>query len=451
MSPLTWDDLTGTKVGIFGFGSEGQAALRACIARGISPVVVDDRDDFPPMTGIDVKGTERGGLEELMRCDVVIKTPGISRYDVPVAALRASGVRVVGALALWLAGHPYRERVLCITGTKGKSTTTHIAGKLLSGLGYRVFVGGNLGTAPFDPGAHADDADYWVIEVSSYQAADMEVSPPVVAVTSLHPDHLPWHGGDVETYYRDKLRLCSRPGAQVTVVNGDSEVVRDHSAQLGPRVTWVTAPQPGDPDWGWIEPMNLLGEHNRRNARIAATALREMGIPAADDPVAMAVAASGFIPLPNRLQHVGDVDGVDFVDDGLSTNVLPTLAALDAFPDQPVALIVGGLDRGIDYTELGRGLRARTAPVLMLTIPDSGARIAREVTAAAPGPLVEVQQTATLEEAVRTGFVWVRDQRLLVSPGRGVVLLSPAAPSFGRYRNYKDRSAAFVEVIGRLR
>lgn len=451
MPPLTWDDLAGTRVGIFGFGAEGRAAFRACVARGIAPVVVDDREDCPPTLGVDVIVTNRGGLEELMKCDVVIKTPGISRYDVPVSALTAAGVPVVGALALWLAGHPRRERVLCITGTKGKSTTTHIAGKLLSGLGYRTFIGGNLGTAPFDPEAHADDADYWVIEVSSYQATDMEVSPPVVALTSLHPDHLPWHSGEVETYYRDKLRLCSGPGARITVANGDSEVIRDHAPQLGPRVTWVTAPQPGDPDWGWIEPMNLLGEHNRRNALIAATALREMGVHGADSPVTLAAASSGFIPLPNRLQHVGDVDGVDFVDDGLSTNVLPTLAALEAFPDQPVALIVGGLDRGIDYTDLGRGLSARTTPVLMLTIPDSGPRIAREVASAAPGPLVEVQQTATLEEAVRSGFAWAQTQRRRMDPVRGVVLLSPAAPSFGRYRDYRDRSAAFVEVIGHLR
>ena len=100
---------------------------------------------------------------------------------------------MVGGLGLWLAEADLR-RVLCVTGTKGKSTTSSLTGHLLTGLGYRCMVGGNIGAVPYDP-ANAGDFDFWVIEVSSYQATDLPVSPPVVAVTSLHPDHLDWHGG----------------------------------------------------------------------------------------------------------------------------------------------------------------------------------------------------------------------------------------------------------------
>ncbi len=266
-----------------------------------------------------------------------------------------------------------------MTGTKGKSTTSSIIGHLLGGLGYRAMVGGNFGAAPYDP-QHAGDYDYWVIEVSSYTATDLASTPPVTAVTSLHPDHLPWHGG-VERYYRDKLSACSQPGAELTVANGDSDLLRERAGLLAPKVEWVS--EDDEPGATWMEPLGLPGGHNRRNALIARRVLAALGNAAADraladragDDAALRRAAEGFTPLPSRLTTVGTVDGVAFVDDSLSTNVLPTLAALDAFPGRRVALIVGGQDRGIDYAPLAAGVRGRTAPTLVLTLPDSGPRI----------------------------------------------------------------------------
>src|SRR5690606_18854494 len=156
-----------------------------------------------------------------------------------VRALQAAGVTVVGGTGLWLAGADL-GRVLVVTGTKGKSTTAAIAGHLLRGLGYRVLLGGNIGVPPFDPGV-GGDWDYYVVEVSSYQATDLAVSPPVTAVTSLNPDHLPWHADDVESYYRDKLSATNQPGARTTVANGDSPLLRSHAELLGPHVVWVHA------------------------------------------------------------------------------------------------------------------------------------------------------------------------------------------------------------------
>src|SRR5205807_7450441 len=166
--------------------------------------------------------------------------------------------------------------------------------------------------------AQPQDHDYWVIEVSSYQATDLPCSPPVVAVTSLHPDHLDWHGG-VEQYYRDKLSACSRPGAELTVANGDSDLLREHAGLLGPRVEWVRADD--EPQAGWMEPLGLPGRHNRRNALIARHCLRALGL-AADDTT-LRDAAQGYQALPSRLTKIGTVDGVTFIDDSLSTNVLP--------------------------------------------------------------------------------------------------------------------------------
>src|SRR5215472_12026321 len=133
-----------------------------------------------------------------------------------------------------------------------------------------------------------------------------------------------------------------------------------------------------------MAPLELLGDHNRRNALIARACLVALGVPEADDPGALRAAAAGFAPLASRLQVIGTVGGVTFVDDSLSTNVLPTLAALDSFPGRRVALIVGGQDRGIDYQPLAAGLADRDVPTLILAVPDSGQRIQAAIEAAGP-------------------------------------------------------------------
>src|SRR6516164_1786763 len=424
---LSWSDLPGARVGVWGLGREGHANLRKLQALGVDPVLVDDHPADPG-----VLATGDGGLTALERCDVVVKTPGLSRYRPEVARLAGLGIPVVGGLGLWLAETDLR-RVLCVTGTKGKSTTASVAGHLLTGLGYRCLVGGNIGVVPYDP-AEDTGFDYWVIEVSSYQATDLLCTPPVTAVTSLHPDHLDWHGG-VDRYYRDKLSMCTQPGAGLTVANGDSEVLRQREELLGPRVEWVS--QDDEPGAGWMAPLGLLGRHNRRNALIARRCLAALGVPEAGDDQAMRAAAAGYHPLPSRLTPIGTVAGVTFVDDSLSTNVLPTLAALDAFPGSRIALIVGGHDRGIGYAPLAAGLAARDAPTYVLTLPDSGPRIRAEIERAASG--VSVADCPGLDEAVTAGFRWARPD--------GVVLLSPAAPSFGRFRDYRDRSEAFAHAV----
>lgn len=435
---LRWADLPGRRVGVWGLGVEGHAAVRRLESLGVEPTLVDDHPPAGGLGGRPVLAIGDGGLEALAACEVVVKTPGISRYRPEVAALEREGVAVVGGLAMWLEEAP-RERVLCVTGTKGKSTTSAVAGHLVERLGHRVLVAGNIGRPPYDPEA-PDDVDWWVVEVSSYQAADVTSSPPVVAVTSLHPDHLTWHRGDAETYYADKLRLCSRPGADLTVANGDDPLLRAHADLLGPRVEWVTAP--GGPVDDWTAGLGLLGVHNHRNALIARAGLVALGVPGAEDDAALARAAEGFEHLDSRLQPVATVDGVLFVDDGLSTNVLPTLAALAAFPGRRVALIVGGQDRGIDYGPLAEGVAGRDAPTLVaVTDSEAGPRIRAALAGGAGG--AEVVACPDLEAATRRAFAWARPD--------GVVLLSPAAPSFDRYRDYRDRARAFRAAVGAVR
>lgn len=439
---LSWSDLAGASVGVWGLGIEGTANLQRLIELGADVVVVEDSPSQETALGHDVLTLASGGLEALATREVVVKTPGIARHRPEVARLEAAGIPVAGGLGLWMQESPL-DRVLAITGTKGKSTTTAMAGHLLRRLGYVALVGGNIGRTPYDPSQPAH-YDFAVIEVSSYQATDLAVSPPVVAVTSLHPDHLDWHGG-VEAYYRDKLSACTQPGADLTIADGSSEELRAHAGLLGPHVRWVTGEEP-DLDGAFVDALGLRGTHSRRNALIARASLLALGVPEAAVDEKLEGAAAGFEALPSRLRTVGRMGSVTFVDDSLSTNVLPTLAALEAYGPDRVALIVGGHDRGIDYEPLARALAERhrhtdSGPVTVFTLPENGRRIGAAIRAGL-GEDAAVHDCATLDEAVGSGY------RLLSEEG-GVVLMSPAASSFGQFRDYRDRSAAFAAAMER--
>jgi UDP-N-acetylmuramoylalanine--D-glutamate ligase len=172
---------------------------------------------------------------------------------------------------------------------------------------------------------------------------------------------------------------------------------------------------------------------------MARAVLVALGIEEASDDARMKSAIGDFRGLPSRCQSLGYFGGVEFVDDSLSTNVLPAQAALSAFPDRPVALLVGGHDRGIDYTPLAATTAQRLSPTLVVTMPDNGPRIGEAVRQ--NGGQVEVVDANDLDDAVHIAFRW--------SPPGGVVLLSPAAPSFGRFADYRERASAFAAAAAR--
>jgi UDP-N-acetylmuramoylalanine--D-glutamate ligase len=438
--PISWSALADARVGVWGLGVEGRANVRRLrVMGGGTPLLVDDAPPADPVDGLEVVATASGGLDALAACEVVVKSPGISRYRPEVAQLEAVGVAVCGGLGLFLA-EADPERVVCITGTKGKSTTTALAVHLLTGLGHRARAGGNIGEPPWDPGG-GPAPDYWIIETSSFQVPDVTRAPRVVAVTSLSPDHLDWHG-TVERYYADKLSLCTKPGVTLALANGSDGELRAQSARLGPEVCWVDADGETERHPTWMRALGLPGSHNARNAALARAVLEGLGIDGADDDARLAEAAAGFDGLPSRCQPIGAIGHVLFVDDSLSTNVLPTQAALESFRGRRVALLVGGHDRGLEYAPLGLTVAEREAPTLVVTMPDNGSRIGEAVRRVG-GPAVEVADAPSLEAAVETGYAWAdRDDG-------GVVLLSPAAPSFGRFSDYRARAAAFAEAARR--
>jgi UDP-N-acetylmuramoyl-L-alanine---L-glutamate ligase len=425
--PAGFADLAGRRVGLFGYGVEGRAA-RALLEGTCDLVVVDDRD-----LGDGVLVSARGGLEALATCDVVLKSPGIPRRRDDVRSLEARGVVVTSALNLWLGGAD-RSRVAAVTGTKGKSTTTSLTAFFLTALGRAAVATGNLGRPPYDRDVVTAGRDV-VVEVSSFQSVDLEVAPGVVVVTSLASDHLDWHG-DVAQYRADKLAITRAPGAHRTLLAEDA-TLRAHREQVGGDVEWVR------PDTtGLARRLGLLGAHNDQNVALALAAAAAL---AATDVAAVRAAASRdaerFTPLPGRLTLVAterrDGATISYVDDGLATSPLPTLAALAVFDDRPVALLAGGFDRGVDYRDLARAIAGRPAPTSLIAMGPAGERLAAALRALSPRATIEV--APTMGDAVAAGR-----QAL---DGGGVVLFSPAAPSFDRYTDWVARSADFCAVV----
>ncbi len=428
--PTGFADLAGRRVGLWGYGVEGRAA-RARLEGTCELVIVDDRD-----LGGGVLVAAEGGLEALARCEVVLKSPGVPRRRADVLALEAGGTLVTSALNLWLLGAD-RSRVVAVTGTKGKSTTTALTAFVLESLGRAALATGNLGRPPYDPDLDTEGHDV-VVEVSSFQSVDLEVAPAVVAVTALGSDHLDWHGS-LERYHEDKLAVTRAPGEHVTLL-ADVAPLRARRDLVGGAVTWV-----GADESGLAAELGLVGAHNDQNVGVALAAAAALG--GVDVEVAREAAraaAARFTPLPGRLTVVAterhDGRDVRYVDDGLATSPLPTLAALAVFADEPLALIVGGFDRGVDYAPLADALAGRAGPTTVVVTGPAGARIARAL--GSRGARDRVVEATTMAEAVALARASL--------PEGGAVLLSPAAPSFDRYRDWTERSADFTQVVRSL-
>jgi UDP-N-acetylmuramoylalanine--D-glutamate ligase len=439
-------DFASARVAILGTGREGRAAWRWLRARhaGIELTLIDEQTPDPAFACL--LGAEdrliTGPLETvgLQEFDVLVRSPGISIYRDYLRRALAAGVTVTTPSSLWFAAHR-DQRTICITGTKGKSTTSALLAHVLASQGYAVRLAGNIGK----PLLECDDrgVDWWVIELSSYQLADLEAEPTLSVLLNLSPEHLDWHG-DTETYCRDKLRLADLAGGRPVIANAAEPLLR--AALTGRRnIRWFNREQDvhvtgrrlfdGPRELRLELPPGLPGAHNLANVAAVLTVALDVGIPLE----AAAGAVTTFRPLPHRLQFLGECAGLRFVNDSISSTPVATAAALEAFSGEPVTLIVGGLDRGLDWVPYMEAFAART-PRAVIGVPDNGPRILATLREAGIDPPDGLHEAADLAAAVRLA-------RRVTRTG-GTVLLSPGAPSFPCFRDYRDRGRQFAALCG---
>jgi UDP-N-acetylmuramoyl-L-alanine---L-glutamate ligase len=443
---VRFSELRDAKVGVWGAGREirsfaAQLRRRVPSAR-IVAVATDDTADDGLLEVLGARGARIATGEQivpsLLACDVVVRSPGVSAYRGELQALRARGVSITTATALWLA-EIAGAGVIGVTGTKGKSTTSHLAVHLARAAGRTAELAGNIGVPALDL-LDRPPAEITVIELSSYQIADLATGPAVAVVTNLHREHVDWHGSE-ERYYADKLRLLGLPDVGATVLNGRDPRLLDAAGDaIEPRLYgvqegWDTTDE-GIAFAGRLmartDELPLRGAHNALNLCAALTAIEAIGVRQPLLPDAL----QGIGALPHRLEIVGERDGVTWVDDSISTTPESTLAALASFPDCEIVLIGGGQDRDQDYTALGRALAEREAVVLGM--PDTGSRLlaAARVAGAPAKDLVEV---ADMEAAVAEARARAR--------AGATVLLSPAAPSYNAYVNFEERAQHFRTLL----
>lgn len=449
--------LEGKRVALWGWGREGRAAFS--VLRQRLPAL--ELTLFCPEAEAAAARAEAGSAlqvrsdvsgDALAGFEVVIKSPGISPYGDAAMAAAARGTQFIGGTSLWFAEHADADGTVrdtvCVTGTKGKSTTTSLLAHLLRASGARTGLVGNIGLPLLEVLDPQPAPAYWAVELSSYQTGEVARSgahPQVAVVLNLFPEHLDWHGSEAR-YIQDKLALVTDAAPRIAVLNAADP----HLAGLSlPRseVVWFNQPQ------GWhmrgeivyrgdqavFDTANtpLPGRHNRGNLCAVLAALEALGL----DAVALAPAVQDFRPLPNRLQTIGTRDGLRFVNDSISTTPHASLAALECFAGQRIALLVGGHDRGLDWQDFVAHMAHDVPPVEIVTMGANGPRIHALLQPLADAGRFGLHAAGDLDEAVRLACAALGGQG-------GVVLMSPGAPSFGVYRDYVARGRHFAELAG---
>ena len=363
--------------------------------------------------------------ETFTSADLIVLSPGVPLDLAPLVAARRAGVAVIGEIELasrWLSG-----RIVAITGTKGKSTTTTLTGRMFTEGGLKAVVGGNIGTPLSAQVADSTPETFHIVEVSSFQLETTETFHPWIAVLlNLSSDHLDRHGS-MESYAAAKAKIFANQSERdFAVINADDPQTLALARAGRARLVPFSVATPLVP----LSSIRLLGRHLVSDVMAAATVAKIAGVPEA----AVLSAVETFTGLEHALEPVAAVGGVQFVNDSKATNVDAARQAIESF-DAGLVVIMGGRYKSGDFSLLREPLRARGAAVVAIGE-------ARALIHTALDGIVPVHDAGTLPSAVRRAFE--------LAPRGGTVLLAPACASFDMFRDYAERGAAFKREVGRL-
>ncbi len=451
-------DVKGKRVLVVGLGKSGVASALFLESRGARVTVSDAKsedqlpNEIPALLdrGITVE-TGKHGERTFRNQELIVVSPGVPGDVAPLQQARRLGIPVIGEIELtarFLHGH-----VVAITGSNGKTTTTTLTGEIIASGGRKTLVGGNIGT-PAITFVEQSSPDTWVVlEISSFQLESIETFHPRISVIlNITPDHLDRHGS-MESYIAAKARIFENQTADdYAILNADNEITlrlaeglkrqpmkpqllsfsRQHAVERGAYVR-AGAIVYCDREEIEIMPLSeiaLKGAHNVENV-LAAVAI---GMAAGVEPSAIRRAVKDFRAVEHRLEYVATLRGVQYYNDSKATNVDATIKALQSFPAN-IHLILGGKDKGSDYTELNALIAERVKCVY--TIGAAAAKIESQIGNSAP-----VISAQTLESAM----VKAADQAV----EGDIVLLAPACASFDQFPSYEHRGRVFKEQVQSL-
>jgi UDP-N-acetylmuramoylalanine--D-glutamate ligase len=443
-------ELNGKRVLVVGLGKSGVASSLFLKAHGARVTVSDTksgdelRNEIPILldNGITVETGDHG--ERTFRGqDLIVVSPGVPVDAPPLVQARALGESVIGEIEL--AAQFLPGPIVAITGSNGKTTTTTLAGEIMTSGGLPALVGGNIGTPAISLAERAKPETVIVLEVSSFQLETIQTFRPKVAVVlNVTPDHLDRHR-TLEAYVEAKARIFeNQQGSDFAVLNADDPTCIEMAARTRAQVFWFSR-QKEVQQGAWVRDGNIVfrdgsgqrelmqvseiplkGAHNLENVLAAVCAGALMGCAA--DKIRQAV--RDFKAVEHRLEYVATIRGVDYYNDSKATNVDATIKALESFPAN-IHLILGGKDKGSDYTLLNDLLRQRVKRVY--TIGAAAAKIESQIKG------VEIVHAETLENAIRKANA--------VAKAGDVVLLAPACASFDQFKSYEHRGRVFKETL----
>lgn len=444
-------DVSGKRVMVLGAGRSGQAAAGLLVSRG-ADVTLADTGELPPTAatlralGVRLEsGPHR--IDALTSVDLIVLSPGVPPQQEAIAAASRAGIPVIGEIEL--ASRFLRGRIIAITGTKGKSTTTTLTALMLAASGFTVTAGGNLGTAL---SSQVDDsrADaFHVVEVSSFQLETIETFRPwIAALVNLSPDHQDRHAS-FDEYAGAKARIFENQTREDwAVVNADDPAAMSRARNITAKRcdfaldTPLTTGVVVSGDWivrridGREAPLLPVSSVRVPGRHLLADVLAAAAIAtiAGAQPAALQRAAEGFAGLEHALEVVGVVDDVTFVNDSKATNIVSARRAIESF-ERGVVVILGGRYKGGAFEDLIGPLTQRGTAVV--AIGEAAPRVEAALHATVP-----VHRAATMQDAVRRAFA--------AAPRGGVVLLAPACSSFDMFQDYAARGRAFKVEAKRL-
>ncbi len=443
-------ELAGKQVLVVGLARTGIATALFCAARGAHVTVTEERSESQ-ITETAAKLRAAGVTLELgghkartfVEQDLIVSSPGVPPTMPALASARVIGIPVWSEIEL--AWRFLRGRLVCITGSNGKTTTTSLIGHILETAGLPVQVAGNIGTPLISRVDVSSDAGFTVVEASSFQLESISAFRPDVAVLlNVTPDHLDRHGS-FETYGRSKARIFENQTEEdAAVLNADDAAAQQYTPSRPP-VFWFSRQKPvatgcflRDDEIVFRRDgtetvllrrrdIGLRGDHNVENVLAAAAAATLAGV----EPAAIAEGVRSFAGVEHRIEFVAAISDVEYFNDSKATNVDATLKALDAFPNN-LLVILGGKDKGSDYTILRKSLRQHARMVLL--IGAAADKIESQL-----GGVVPVERAGTMSRAVKLAEERAR-------PG-DTVLLSPACASFDQFESYEHRGRVFKQLV----
>ena len=422
-SPL--ERLANQKVLLVGFAATLQSLLRAI--KNVNPdadiTVADQSESIEIPDGVTTRLGDKY-LDNLTDYDVIIRSHGVP-YGPELTAVKD---RVEGAAQLFFehVRATSKAKIVGVTGTKGKSTTTTLIHKMLEAASKRSILVGNINVQEWGMLDQITDETIIVYELSSYMLHDFSERPDIAVWLNVYDDHLTWHGSS-ESYSSAKANICAnQTSSDVCIFNDKDKRVSDSVSKT------ISIHVPIHGCKADLSNAKLKGDHNRDNILAALCVTDALGIPEKD----VISALKAFSGLSHRLETVATMNDVDYVDDVLATNPESTIAAIKSF-ENVSCLILGGQDRGYDYTELGKRLTSSQIKHVIL-LPGCRDKL-KAVLTNFSGSLHEIE---TVEEAVKV----CHDQ----AKPNTTVLLSPAAPSYDQFKNYEEKAEAFKEAIEKL-